>query len=124
MQSFFARSSQTRTPLHSDPVKGLLQFKAARLLDRVREHVRMMHYSLYTEQKAHAHWCRAFVRFMSSNFCHDRPAGSRSIFDAPRRGSRLGCVWLSTGLVGPSVPVWLGTESSTALDARHQAARS
>ena len=124
MQSSVARSSHTRTPLRSDPVKDLLQFKAARLLDRVREHVRMMHYSLYTEQKAHAHWCRAFVRFMSSNFCHDRPAGSRSIFDAPRRGSRLGGVWSSTGLVGSAVPSGPGTGSSTALDARHRAARS
>ena len=51
MQSSVARSSHTRSPLHSDPVKGLLQFKAARLLDRVREHVRMMHYSLRTEKR-------------------------------------------------------------------------
>ena len=62
MQSSVARSSHTRTPLHSDPVKDLLQFKAAQLLDRVREHVRMMHYSLRTEQ-AFGHWCCAFIRF-------------------------------------------------------------
>jgi integron integrase len=33
-----------------------------RLLDRVRERVRMLHYSLRTEQ-AYLYWCRAFIRF-------------------------------------------------------------
>lgn len=36
--------------------------RAPRLLDQVRERVRMLHYSPRTE-KAYLHWCRAFVRF-------------------------------------------------------------
>ena len=35
---------------------------APRLLDQVRERIRMMHYSRRTEQ-AYVHWCRAFIRF-------------------------------------------------------------
>jgi integron integrase len=36
--------------------------RATRLLDQVRERVRVLHYSLRTEE-AYVHWCRAYVRF-------------------------------------------------------------
>ncbi|WP_369802176.1 phage integrase N-terminal SAM-like domain-containing protein [Pseudorhodoferax sp. Leaf265] len=36
--------------------------QAPRLLDRVRERIRRMHYSQQTE-KAYVHWCRALIRF-------------------------------------------------------------
>jgi site-specific recombinase XerD len=36
--------------------------KSVKLLDRVREGVRLLHYSLRTEE-AYVHWCRAFIRF-------------------------------------------------------------
>ena len=62
MQSSVARSSHTRTPLRSDPVKDLLRLNATRLLNQVRAPVRMMHYSLRTEQ-AFEHWCCTFIRF-------------------------------------------------------------
>src|SRR5688572_27725618 len=34
----------------------------SRLLDRLREQIRYMHYSLRTEE-AYVHWVRAFIRF-------------------------------------------------------------
>ncbi len=36
--------------------------QAVRLLDQLRERIRMLHYSLRTEQ-AYLYWCRAFIRF-------------------------------------------------------------
>ncbi len=45
---------------HTAP--ALPPLKAPRLLDRVRERIRLMHYSLQTE-KVYVHWCRAFIRF-------------------------------------------------------------
>lgn len=40
----------------------LPDLKAPRLLDRVRERIRSLHYSLRTEE-VYVHWCRAFIRF-------------------------------------------------------------
>lgn len=123
MQSSVARSSQTRTPLRPVPVKDLPRLNATRLLDRVRECVRMMHYSRRAEQ-AYEHCCCAFIRFHGFTIRPQRAGWNRSILDAPRCGSRLGGVWSSTGLVGSAVPVGPDTGSATALDARHWAARS
>ncbi len=36
--------------------------RAVRLLDQLRERIRLMHYSLRTEQ-VYVHWCRTFIRF-------------------------------------------------------------
>ena len=41
---------------------SLPPLQSPRLLDRVRERVRYLHYSIRTEQ-AYVHWVRAFVRF-------------------------------------------------------------
>jgi site-specific recombinase XerD len=41
---------------------NLPPLQAVRLLDQLRERIRMLHYSLRTEQ-AYLYWCRAFVRF-------------------------------------------------------------
>ncbi|WP_157256388.1 integron integrase, partial [Pelomonas sp. Root1217] len=62
MQSSVARSSKPRNSLRPAAVKELPPLKAPRLLDQVRERIRMMHYSLRTEQ-AYVYWCRAFIRF-------------------------------------------------------------
>jgi integron integrase len=48
--------------LHTINGVALPPLQAPRLLDRVRERIRLMHYSLQTE-KAYVHWCRAFIRF-------------------------------------------------------------
>jgi integron integrase len=40
----------------------LPQFQSTRLLDQLRERIRMLHYSPSTEQ-AYKYWCRAFIRF-------------------------------------------------------------
>ena len=44
------------------PPETVVRTGPARLLDRVRERVRYLHYSLRTEQ-AYVHWVRAFVRY-------------------------------------------------------------
>ena len=62
MQPSVVRSSQPRNSLRPIAVKELPPLKAPRLLDQVRERIRMMHYSLRTEQ-AYVHWCRALIRF-------------------------------------------------------------
>lgn len=48
--------------LHTNNGVALPPLQAPRLLDRMRERIRRMHYSLQTE-KAYVHWCRAFIRF-------------------------------------------------------------
>lgn len=62
MQSSVARQSQSRTSPRPILTKELPPLKATRLLDQVRERIRMMHYSLRTEE-AYVHWCRNFIRF-------------------------------------------------------------
>lgn len=44
------------------PAAALPPLQAIRLLDQLRERIRMLHYSRRTEQ-AYVHWCRAFIRF-------------------------------------------------------------
>jgi integron integrase len=44
------------------PASALAPLKSTRLLDQVRERVRLLHYSRRTEP-AYVHWCRAFIRF-------------------------------------------------------------
>jgi integron integrase len=51
-----------RRSLHANNVAALPPLQAPRLLDRLRERIRLMHYSLQTE-RAYVHWCRAFIRF-------------------------------------------------------------
>ena len=51
-----------RRGLHANNVGALPPLQAPRLLDRLRERIRLMHYSLQTE-RAYVHWCRAFIRF-------------------------------------------------------------
>ena len=42
--------------------QSLPPFRASKLLDRVRERIRYLHYSIRTEQ-AYVHWIRTFIRF-------------------------------------------------------------
>jgi integron integrase len=55
----FTRRAELR-PVPSGPALPALQ--APRLLDRVRERIRGLHYSLRTEE-VYVYWCRAFIRF-------------------------------------------------------------
>nr|WP_145545472.1 integron integrase [Variovorax boronicumulans] len=48
--------------VHTSNRAPLPPLQSPRLLDRVRERIRLMHYSLQTE-RAYVHWCRAFIRF-------------------------------------------------------------
>lgn len=54
-----------RHAIRPAPVLDLPPLRAVRLLDQVRERLRMLHYSLRTEE-AYLYWCKAFIRF------HDR----------------------------------------------------
>ena len=44
------------------PVPEMPPLQSPRLLDRLRERVRLLHYSRRTEQ-AYVYWCRAFIRY-------------------------------------------------------------
>nr|WP_326541720.1 integron integrase [Pseudorhodoferax sp.] len=44
------------------PTAPLPALRAVKLLDRLRERIRLMHYSRRTED-AYVYWCRAFIRF-------------------------------------------------------------
>lgn len=48
--------------VHTNNMAPLPPLQSARLLDRVRERICLMHYSLQTE-RAYVQWCRAFIRF-------------------------------------------------------------
>lgn len=50
---------RTRVQSGSAPLPAL---RAVKLLDRLRERIRLMHYSRRTEE-TYVHWCRAFIRF-------------------------------------------------------------
>jgi len=56
------RSLPDRRLLRPAPVVELPALRAVRLLDQMRERLRMLHYSLRTEE-AYLHWCKAFIRF-------------------------------------------------------------
>jgi len=56
------RSLPDRRLLRPGPVVELPALRAVRLLDQLRERLRMLHYSLRTEE-AYLHWCKAFIRF-------------------------------------------------------------
>ncbi len=57
-----SRPTAPRASLRPSADNALPPLKAGKLLDQLRERIRMLHYSLRTEQ-AYAHWCRAFIRF-------------------------------------------------------------
>lgn len=52
-------SLRTRVQLHQAPLPAL---RSVKLLDRLRERIRLMHYSQRTEE-AYVYWSRAFIRF-------------------------------------------------------------
>ena len=51
-----------RAALRPAPVIELPPLRSVRLLGQVRERIRMLHYSLRTEE-AYLYWCKAFIRF-------------------------------------------------------------
>ena len=44
------------------PAPRLPALRSTRVLDQLRERIRLLHYSRRTEE-AYVHWCRAFIRF-------------------------------------------------------------
>lgn len=54
--------AQDRRALRPAPAVSLPPLRAVRLLDQLRERIRMLHYSHRTEE-AYLHWCRRFIRF-------------------------------------------------------------
>ncbi len=50
---------RTRPPASAAPLPAL---RSVKLMDRLRERIRLMHYSRRTEE-AYVFWCRAFIRF-------------------------------------------------------------
>jgi len=46
----------------SRPVPQLPALRSTKVLDHLRERIRLLHYSRRTEE-AYVHWCRAFIRF-------------------------------------------------------------
>ena len=57
------QSGPRRVSLRPRPVaEALPALHSVRLLDRLRERIRLLHYSRRTEE-AYVHWCRVFVRF-------------------------------------------------------------
>jgi integron integrase len=57
-----APAGASRATLRPLPRPEQPPLQAARLLDQLRERVRLLHYSLRTEE-AYVYWCRAFIRF-------------------------------------------------------------
>ncbi len=55
---------------------NLPPLRSVRLLDQVRERIRLLHYSLRTEE-AYVHWCRAFIRFHGLR--HPREMGGAEV---------------------------------------------
>ena len=61
----FTRQAQVLGRTDFRPVAAtaaLPPLKSARLLDQLRERIRLLHYSLRTEE-AYVYWARAFIRF-------------------------------------------------------------
>ena len=56
------RPTIPRSVLRPSAPVNLPPLRAVRLLDQLRERVRMLHYSRRTEQ-AYLYWSRAFIRF-------------------------------------------------------------
>ena len=46
----------------TDPALPLPPLRSTKLLDQLRERIRLLHYSRRTEE-AYVHWCRALIRF-------------------------------------------------------------
>ena len=47
---------------HAPAMSAMPALRSTRLLDQLRERIRLLHYSRRTEE-AYVHWCRAFIRF-------------------------------------------------------------
>jgi integron integrase len=58
----FTQIQPQARPRPQPKVVALPALRSIKLLDRVRERIRLMHYSLRTEE-TYVYWCRAFIRF-------------------------------------------------------------
>lgn len=73
-QSAVGLGEKRQSPPVAPPTLPPLQ--APRLLDQLRERIRLLHYSRSTED-AYVHWCRAFVRFHGKQ--HPRDLGGPEV---------------------------------------------
>lgn len=64
-------SSPARGNLRPAPSAALPPLRSVRVLDQLRERLRLMHYSLRTEE-VYAYWLKAFIRFHSVVRAHRR----------------------------------------------------
>jgi len=63
MTALSALADHHRAALRPAPAPHALPaLRSAKVLDRLRERIRLLHYSRRTEE-AYVHWCRAFIRF-------------------------------------------------------------
>lgn len=60
----------------SPAAQPLPALRSARLFDRLRERIRLLHYSRRTEE-AYVYWCRGFIRFHGPR--GDGEAGDRGL---------------------------------------------
>jgi Phage integrase, N-terminal SAM-like domain len=60
--SQFPSLGEQRRPPSAGSVTVLAPLRSTKVLDQVRERVRLLHYSRRTEE-AYVHWSRAFIRF-------------------------------------------------------------
>lgn len=101
---------------NDDPATGLPAPSGGRLLDRVREQLRYLHYSLRTEQ-AYVYWVRGFVRFHGMR--HPREMGAaevqqylawlsveRHVSVSTHRQALAGVLFLYQRVLGLSLP-WM-----------------
>eukprot|EP01035_Chromulina_nebulosa_P002198 gene2199-2965_t len=101
------------SPLDS-PATGQPPLQSTRLLDRLRERIRLLHYSRRTET-AYVHWCRAFIRF--HNLRHPAEmgqpeveaflsylAGERALAPSSHRQALSALLFLYGKVLDPSPP--------------------
>jgi integrase len=77
-QSFARRRERLEQDVDRRPplAPALVPLRSVKLLDQVRERVRLLHYSRRTEQ-AYVQWCRAFIRF--HHLQHPRDLGGPEV---------------------------------------------
>lgn len=76
MSSAVVDLSQRRGELRPPLAGGLPPLGAVRLLDRLRERIRYLHYSRSTGD-IYVYWCRAFIRFHGLR--HPREMGGTEV---------------------------------------------
>lgn len=116
MSASTVASNHARAGLRPAPVvHPLPALQSTRLLDQLRERIRLLHYSRRTED-AYVHWCRAFIRFHGIRHPAEMSGPEVEAFLtwlAVERG-----VDSQASLIRPAVLVLKGAPGAVALDER------